>query len=223
MINQVNAKAPHKSEECLTLMVFGNADPYAILAALAASKGPYTFPDDIDPNVSKDTLMVYYLDWKKAEITAHHDSSQSWLDIRTIGQVGNSAHHLQNSDLLFKSTDTTWKTPLIIHLKHTEEKAYRARSSEANKKRKQDRKDYFASSSGSAFKATAAASLFGSARAMGTVITVKGYILSPWIQLLFIAAIAATILILMPPTRHGHSDDLSSVGRPRRNRPALQS
>ena len=165
MINQVNAKAPHKSEECLTLMVFGNADPYAVLAALAASKGPY----DSDPNVSKDTLMVYYLDWKKAEITAsipsnlseksedtgfnhlpfvhtaHHDSSQSWLGVRTLGQVGNRARHLQNSDLLFKSTDTAWKTPLIIHLKHTEQKAYRTRSSEANKKRKQDRKDYFAS------------------------------------------------------------------------------
>ena len=174
---------------------------------------------------------LYYLGWRKAEITAsipsnlseksedtgfnhlpfvhtaHHDSSQSWLDVRTLGQVGNRAHHLQNSDLLFKSTDATWKTPLIIHLKHTEQKAYRTRSSEANKKRKQDRKDYFASkasSSGSAFRATAAASLFGSARAMGTVITVIDYILSPWLQLLLIAAVAATILILMPPTRHGH-------------------
>ena len=125
-----------------------------------------------------------------------------------LSDSGNRAHHLQNSDLLFKSTDTTWKTPLIIHLKHTEQKGYRARSSEANKKRKQDRKDYFASkssSSGSAFKATAAASPFGSAKAMGTVITVKDYLLSPWIQFLLIAAIAATILIMMPPTRHdGH-------------------
>ena len=202
MINQVNAKAPHKSEECLTLMVFGNADPYAVIAALAASKGPYTFPEDVDPSVSRDTLMVYYLDWKKAEITAsipsnlseksedsgfnhlsfihtaHHDSNESWLDIRTIGQVGNRAHHLRNSDLLFKSTDTTWKTPLIIHLKHTEQKLYRTRSDEASKKRKQNRKEYMASkasSSGSAFRATAAASLFGSARAMGTVITVKDF------------------------------------------------
>ena len=231
MINQVKAKAPHKSEECLTLMVFGNADPYAVMAALAASKGPYTFPQDIDPSVSRDTLTVCYLDWKKAEITAsipsnlseksedsgfnhlsfvhtaHHDSSQNWLDIRTIGQVGNRAHHLQNSDLLFKSMDTTWKTPLIIHLKHTEQKSYRTTSDEANKKRKQGRKDYMASkasSSGSAFRATAAASLFGSARAMGTAITVKDYILSPWVQLLLIAVIAAAILIMMPPTRRGH-------------------
>ena len=232
MLNQVNAKAPHKSEECLTLMVFGNADPYAVMAALAASKGPYTFPQDIDPSVSRDTLMVYYLDWKKAEITAsipsnlseksedsgfnhlsfthtaHHDSSESWLDIRTIGQVGNRAHHLQNSDLLFKSTDTTWKTPLIIHLKHTEQKSYRTRSDEASKKSKQNRKEYMASkasSSGSAFRAAAAASLFGSARAMGAAITVKDYIPSPWVQLLLFAVIAAAILIMMPPTRCGHA------------------
>ena len=104
MINKINAKAPRKSEECLTFMVFGNADPYAARVALAVSTGKYTFPDDVDPSVSKDTLLVYYLDWKKAERTAsiptnlseksedtgfnhlpfvhtaHHDTSQSWLD-----------------------------------------------------------------------------------------------------------------------------------------------
>ena len=39
---------------------------------------------------------------------------------------------------------------------------------------------------------------------MGTAITVKDYILSPWVQLLLIAVIAAAILIMMPPTRRGH-------------------
>ena len=257
MINQVNAKAPHKSEECLTLMVFDNADPYAALAALSASTGKYTFPDDVDPSVSKDILMVYYyLDWKKAEITtsipsnlseksedtgfnhlpfvhtAHHDSSQSWLDVRTIGQTGNRAHHLQNSDLLFKSTDTTWKTPLIIHLKHTEQKAYRRTG-----------RITLPLSHPPVAQPSRPQLLHPFSGQQGPWVP-KEYILSPWIQLLLIAAIGATILILMPPTRHGHrrgsgsgqqgqpeakakarsSDDLWSFGRPECwNRPAFQS
>ena len=169
-----------------------NGRPYAVIAALAASTGEFAFPTDVDYSQSKDSLMVYYLDWKKAEIsvgvptnlskktdesgynhlpfvhTAHHDSDKDWLDVRTIGSVGNRAHFLQCSDLLFKSTDTTWKTPLVVHLKYTAENSYRNRSDEAMKKRKQDREEYFASSASSssnAFRATAAASFFGSANA----------------------------------------------------------
>ena len=56
MINAINEKAPNKEEECLTLMVFGNADPYAALAALAATTGEYNFPPEIDYSLSKDTL-----------------------------------------------------------------------------------------------------------------------------------------------------------------------
>ena len=48
---------------------------------------------------------------------------------------------------------------------------------------------------------------------MGTLITVKDYLLSPWIQFLVIAAIAATILIMMPPTRRGRGRGSGQQGR----------
>ena len=232
MITETNNKAPNNSEHCLTPMVFGNADPYAVLAALAATTGDYEFPKDIDYNQSKDSLMVYYLDWKKAEIsaqvpknlsdkseeagfnhlpfyhTAFHYTEEGWLDVRTIGKVGNRAHHLQCSDLLFKPTDTTCKTPLIIHLKYAAEEGFNNLSDEAIQKRRQERWERLpntsAFSSGTAFRATAAASFFGTANAASAVITVKENLLSPWIQRLLIAALAAIILVMMPPTRHGH-------------------
>ena len=199
MLAKVNQKAPDGSEECHPLLVFGNADPYAAQAALAAANGDYTFPEGLDYNLSKDTLMIYYIDWKKAAITAqipdkftqitedvgfNHlafiqtafpDSSKNCLDIRTIRQTGNRPHHLTNSDLLFKSTDTSWKTPLIVYFRHTEQKANRTRSFEAKRKRMQERQKYLASkassSSGTALRATVAASVLGSANAMGTVLT----------------------------------------------------
>ena len=132
MLAKVNQKAPDGSEECHPMLIFGNADPYAAQAALAAANGDYTFPDGLDYNLSKDTLMIYYIDWKKAAITAqipeklgqmtedvgfnhlsfihtaYHNSNKDCLGIRTIGQTGNRPHHLTNSDLLFKSTDTNW-------------------------------------------------------------------------------------------------------------------
>ena len=70
MLAKVNQKAPDGSEECHPMLIFGNADPYAAQAALAAANGDYTFPDGLDYNLSKDTLMIYYIDWKKAAITA---------------------------------------------------------------------------------------------------------------------------------------------------------
>ena len=229
MLAKVNQKAPDGSEECHPMLIFGNADPYAAQAALAAANGDYTFPDGLDYNLSKDTLMIYYIDWKKAAITAQipeklgqmtedvgfnhlsfihtafHNSSKDCLDIRTIGQTGNRPHHLTNSDLLFKSTDTNWKTPLVVYLRHTEQKANRTRSFEAKRKRQQERRTYLASraasSSGTALRATVAASVFGSAEAMGTAMTVKDYLLSPWVQFLLVAVLAASIFIMMPPRR----------------------
>ena len=47
------------------------------------------------------------------------------------------------------------------------------------------------------FKAIIAASLFGSARAIDAVITVKDFLLCLWIQFLLVAAIAAIILIMI--------------------------
>ena len=70
MLDKVNQAAPKESEECLPLLAFGNADPYAKLAALAAANGDYTCPEGLDYSLSKDTLMLYYIDWKKAAITA---------------------------------------------------------------------------------------------------------------------------------------------------------
>ena len=163
-------------------MVFGNADPYAVMAALAASKGPYTFPQDIDPSVSRDTLMVYYLDWKKAEITASIPSQTFLKNQKTVASTICLLSTLlimiavrnwfgyPNYRTSWKSCAPTFKTPtyflnpwtlrgktpLIIHLKHTETKSRIAQHrTRANKKRKQGRKDYMASkasSSGSAFQ-----------------------------------------------------------------------
>ena len=64
MINKINAKTSLKSEEGLAFMAFGNVESYAALAILALSTGNYIFPNDVDPNVSKDILMIYYLIWK---------------------------------------------------------------------------------------------------------------------------------------------------------------
>ena len=113
MLDKVNQAAPKESEECLPPLAFGNADPYAKLAALAAANGDYTYPEGLDYSLSKDTLIVYYIDWKKAAMTAQipenlsqvsedtgfnhlsfihtadHDSNEDYLDIRTIGQQGN--------------------------------------------------------------------------------------------------------------------------------------
>ena len=212
MLDKVNQAAPKESEECLPPLAFGNADPYAKLAALAAANGDYTYPEGLDYSLSKDTLIVHYIDWKKAAITAqipenlsqvsedtgfnhlsfihtaNHDSNEDYLDIRTIGQQGNRSNHLTNSDLLFKSTDTTWKTPLVVYLKHTEQKASRTRSIEAKRKRNQEWKKVLAarasssSSGGTALRATVAASVFGTAKGMGTAIAVKEFLLSPWTQ-----------------------------------------
>ena len=231
MLDKVNQAAPKESEECLPPLVFGNADPYAKLAALAAANGDYTYPEGLDYSISKDTLIVYYIDWKKAAITAQipenlsqvsedtgfnhlsfihtadHDSNEDYLDIRTIGQQGNRSNHLTNSDLFFKSTDTTWKTPLVVYLKHTEQKASRTRSIEAKRKRNQEWKKVLAArtssstSGGTALRATVAASVFGTAKGMGTAIAVKEFLLSPWTQFFLVAALAVSILIMMPPRR----------------------
>ena len=241
MLARVNEAAPKESEECPPPLVFGNADPYAKLAALAAANGDYTFPEGLDYSLSKDTLMIYYIDWKKAAITAqipenltqiaedtgfnhlsfihtaYHNSNKECLDIRTIGQQSNRSHHLTNSDLLFKSTDTTWKTPLVVYLKHTEHKANRTRSIEAKRKRKQEWNKVLAatasSSDGSALRATVAASVLGSAKAMGTAIAVKEYLLSPWVQFLLVGKIAVSSLIMMPP-RRGTGRGNSQQGQP---------
>ena len=228
MLAKVNEKAPNSSEECHPLLIFGNADPYAMTAALANANGDYTFPGGLDYNLSKDTLLLYHIDWRKAAITAqvpekftkqtqdvgfdhlsfihtaYHNSAKECFDIRTIGQTGNRPHHLTNSDLLFKSTDTNWKTPLIVYFRHTEQKANRTRSAESKRKRQQEYQRYLASkasssSGGTTLRAAVAASLVGSANAMGTVLTVK--VLSPWIQFLLVAVLAASILIMMPPRR----------------------
>ena len=69
MINKVNAEAPSARELCSIPMVFGNADPCAALAALAASSDDVDFPQDVDYQLSNDGLLMYYLDWKKSDIT----------------------------------------------------------------------------------------------------------------------------------------------------------
>ena len=173
--------------------------------------------------------MIYYIDWKKAAITAQipekfgqmtedmgfnhlsfihtafHNSKKDYLDIRIIGQTGNRPHHLTNSDLLFKSTDTNWKMPLVVYLRYTQQKANRAHSFETKRKRQQERRTYLASkaasSSGTTLRATVAASVFGSAEAMGIAMTNKDYLLSPWVQFLLVAVLAASIFIMMPPRR----------------------
>ena len=243
MLDKVNQAAPKESEECLPPLVFGNAGPYAKLAALAAANGDYTYPEGLDYSISKDTLIVYYIDWKKAAITAQipenlsqvsedtgfnhlsfihtadHDSNEDYLDIRTIGQQGNRSNHLTNSDLFFKSTDTTWKTPLVVYLKHTEQKASRTRSIEAKRKRNQEWKKVLAArasssaSGGIALRATVAASVFGTAKGMGTAIAVKEFLLSPWTQFFLVAALAVSILIMMPP-RRGTGRGNSQQGQP---------
>ena len=230
MLAKINEKAPNSSEECHLLLIFGNADPYAMTAALANANGDYNFPNGLDYNLSKDTLLLYHIDWRKAAITAqvsekftkqtedvgfdhlsfihtaYHNSEKECFDIRTIGQTGNRPRHLTNTDLLFKSTDASWKTPLIVYFRHTEQRANRTRSAESKRKRQQEYQRYLASkaassSGGTTLRATVAASVIGSANAMGTVLTVKEYLLSPWIQLLLVAVLAASILIMMPPRR----------------------
>ena len=71
MIAKIKEKAVNNMETCEPPLVFGNADPFAALAALAASSGQgnYPCPHGLDKTLADDTLIMYYLDWHKSAVT----------------------------------------------------------------------------------------------------------------------------------------------------------
>ena len=65
LIWEINWVATDEVDKVDPPLIFGNADPHAALAEMAASSGRCVFPPDIERQYAHDSITVYYLDWKK--------------------------------------------------------------------------------------------------------------------------------------------------------------